>query len=142
LTCTAEAHPAPSFEIFFNKAKVTSDKMYHISKVNDTDVGNYTCVASNILGNKTSNSEYLSLEGNNSFSTDSGRIIESIKYCAFCEESTILTGCVDFDTSMNIRCRDICEINAISQRREGVVVLLTRWSWLGSTVLLLLLRGV
>jgi hypothetical protein len=31
------------------------------------------------------------------------------KYCAFCEESTILTGCVD-DTSMNIRYGGICEI--------------------------------
>ena len=29
---------------------------------------------------------------------------------AFCEESTILTGCVDFYTNMNIRYRGICEI--------------------------------
>ena len=38
------------------------------------------------------------------------------KYCAFCEESTILTVCVDFDTSMNIRYGGICEINANSQK--------------------------
>jgi hypothetical protein len=32
------------------------------------------------------------------------------------KESTILTGCVDFDTSMNIRYRGIYEINANSQK--------------------------
>ena len=35
---------------------------------------------------------------------------------AFCEESTILTGCVDFYTSTNIRYRGICEINSESQK--------------------------
>ena len=34
--------------------------------------------------------------------------------CAVSEESTILTGCVDFDTSMNIRYGGIREINADS----------------------------
>jgi hypothetical protein len=49
---------------------------------------------------------------------NSGRAIDILgradkwKYCAFCEETTILTGCVDFDTIMNIRYGGICEINA------------------------------
>jgi hypothetical protein len=37
------------------------------------------------------------------------------KYSAVSEESTILTGCVDFDTSMNIRYGGICD-NANSQK--------------------------
>ena len=37
---------------------------------------------------------------------------------AFCEESTKLTGCVDFDTSMNIRYGGISEINTESQKVE------------------------
>ena len=41
-----------------------------------------------------------------------GRISEQFLHNrAFCEESTILTGCADFYTSMNIRYRGICEIN-------------------------------
>jgi hypothetical protein len=43
-----------------------------------------------------------------------GRISESIG--AFCEESAILTGCVDFGTSMNIKYGGICEINANSEK--------------------------
>ena len=39
-------------------------------------------------------------------------------HCAFCEESTKLTGCVDFDTSMNIRYGATCEINMESQKFE------------------------
>ena len=35
---------------------------------------------------------------------------------AFCEESTILTECVDFCRSMNIRYGAICEIDAESQK--------------------------
>ena len=40
------------------------------------------------------------------------------KHCAFCEESTKLTGCVDFDTSMNIRYGATCEIDTESQKFE------------------------
>ena len=39
-------------------------------------------------------------------------------HCAFYEESTKLTGCVDFDTSMNIRYGATCEINTESQKFE------------------------
>ena len=35
---------------------------------------------------------------------------------AFCEESTILTECVDVCRSMNIKYGAICEINAESQK--------------------------
>jgi hypothetical protein len=69
ITCNAEAHPAPSFKIFLNETKlIKSDKTYNIPKVNTSHVGNYSCVARNFLGSKTSNSEYLSLEGMISFS--------------------------------------------------------------------------
>ena len=48
-----------------------------------------------------------------------GRISEQfLNNRAFCEESTILTGCVDFYTSMNIRYRGICEINPESQENR------------------------
>ena len=39
-----------------------------------------------------------------------------MKDCAFYEESTILTECADFDTSMNIKYGGICEINANSKK--------------------------
>ena len=45
------------------------------------------------------------------------RICKSIN-CAFCDENTKLTGCVDFDTSMNIRYGATCEINTKSQKFE------------------------
>jgi hypothetical protein len=63
MKCSAEAQPPVSFKIFLNETHlVSSDKDYAIHKVNDCHVGNYTCVAENILGSKTSNSEYLSLK--------------------------------------------------------------------------------
>jgi hypothetical protein len=69
IICESDGRPAPSFKIFLNTSTlVASDKIYNIPKVKISDVGNYTCVAWNILGNKTSNSEYLSLEGKISFS--------------------------------------------------------------------------
>ena len=69
ITCNAEARPAPSFKIFLNQTKlIRSDKTYNIPKVDTSHVGNYSCDAWNSLGNKTSNSEYLSLEGMISFS--------------------------------------------------------------------------
>jgi hypothetical protein len=74
IKCESDGRPVPSFKIFLNTATlVASDKIYSIPEVNDNDVGNYTCIAWNILGNKTSNSEYLSLEGKISFSI-SGRV--------------------------------------------------------------------
>ena len=39
-------------------------------------------------------------------SSNSGAVM--YKHCAFCEESTKLTGCVDFDTSTNIRYGATC----------------------------------
>ena len=64
ITCTADARPAPSFKIFLNETMlVKSDKTYLIPKVNSTHVGNYTCVAANLLGNTSSPPEYLSLKG-------------------------------------------------------------------------------
>ena len=48
-----------------------------------------------------------------------GRIsAQCLHNCAFCEERTKLTGCVDFDTSMNIRYGGIFEINTESQKFE------------------------
>ena len=48
-----------------------------------------------------------------------GRISEQFVHNrAFCEESTILTGCVDFYTSMNIRYKGICEIKLESQKNR------------------------
>ena len=37
---------------------------------------------------------------------------------AFCEESTILTECVEFRMSMNIRYGAICEMNVENQNLE------------------------
>ena len=48
-----------------------------------------------------------------------GRISEQLVHNrAFCEESTIFTGCVDFYTSMKIRYKAICEINPESQKNR------------------------
>ena len=69
ITCTADARPEPSYEIILNGRYVTevlqTDPMYTIPKVNSSHVGNYTCVAVNILGNVSSDSHFLSLEGTN-----------------------------------------------------------------------------
>ena len=67
IACTAEARPEPSFKISFNETSlVKSDKTYTISEVNRRHVGNYTCVAKNILGQRSSDPVYLSFEGTNS----------------------------------------------------------------------------
>ena len=63
IKCTADAQPPARFKIFLNTKLVKNDKMHTISEIRCRDVGNYTCVAENKLGNKASNSEYLSLEG-------------------------------------------------------------------------------
>ena len=64
MTCSAEARPEPSYKIFFNETiLVKSDKMYAIPNVKRYHVGYYKCVANNILGKVTSNSEYLRIEG-------------------------------------------------------------------------------
>ena len=64
IECSADAHPSPRFKIFVNETKlVKSDKKHTIPEVRSIHVGNYTCVAENILGNKSSGSEYLSPEG-------------------------------------------------------------------------------
>ena len=63
ITCTAEACPEPSFKIFLNETVlVISDKTYIIPEVNNSHVGNYTCVVMNVLGKASSVSEYLSFE--------------------------------------------------------------------------------
>ena len=68
LTCSAEAQPSASFKIFLNETElVSTNKTYTIPEVNVSHVGNYTCVAKNILGTNTSNSEYLSLQGKIAF---------------------------------------------------------------------------
>ena len=70
IKCTADAQPPASFKIFLtiNKTKLVKGyEMYAISEVRCSDVGNYICVAENKLGNKDSNSEYLSLEGKSTF---------------------------------------------------------------------------
>jgi hypothetical protein len=57
---------------------------------------------------------YFSVLTNGKASSNTGA--DKWKYCAFCEESTILTGWVDFGASMNIRYGGIREINAKSQK--------------------------
>ena len=60
IKCTAEAQPPASFQIFLNKTKlVSTNKTCTIPEVNVSHVGNYTCVAKNILGSQTTNSENL-----------------------------------------------------------------------------------
>ena len=67
ITCTAEARPAPSFKIFRNETVlVKTNKTYIIPEVNGSHVGNYTCVAENLLGKKSSKPKYISFEGKNS----------------------------------------------------------------------------
>ena len=62
ITCTVEARPEPSFKVFLNETiLVINDKTYTIPEVNRTHVGNYKCVAENVLGNASSDPEYLSL---------------------------------------------------------------------------------
>jgi hypothetical protein len=64
IECSADAQPPASFKIFLNKTKlVKSDNMHTIFEVRSSDVGNYTCVAENKLGNKSSDHIYLSIEG-------------------------------------------------------------------------------
>ena len=65
ITCTAEAHPEPSFKIFFNCEMMVarSNKMYTIAEVNSSRVGVYQCVAENILGQRSSVPIYLPLAG-------------------------------------------------------------------------------
>ena len=65
MSCTAEARPDPSYEIFFSNETmlVASSKTYTIHKVNIGHVGNYTCVAKNILDSASSVPVFLSLEG-------------------------------------------------------------------------------
>ena len=64
MTCSAEARPEPSYKILLNETiLVKSDKTYTIPKVNSSHVGYYKCVANNMLGKVTSNSEYLRIEG-------------------------------------------------------------------------------
>ena len=61
--CSAEAQPPASFKIFRNKRELVKyEKTYTIPEVCSSHVGNYTCVADNILGNVSSNSEYLSIQ--------------------------------------------------------------------------------
>ena len=60
IKCSAEAQPSASFKIFFNETElVSTNKTFTIPEVNVSHFGNYSCVAKNILGTKTSNSEYL-----------------------------------------------------------------------------------
>jgi hypothetical protein len=64
IECSADAQPPASFKIFLNKTTlVKSDKTHTISEVRSSDVGSYICFAENILGNKSSDPVYLSLEG-------------------------------------------------------------------------------
>ena len=65
ITCTAEAHPEPSFKIFFNCEimAVKIGKMYTIAEVNRSHVGVYKCVAENMLGQRSSVPIYLPLAG-------------------------------------------------------------------------------
>lgn len=64
MSCTADARPEPSFEIFRNETEpVSNGETYIIKKVNKSHVGNYTCVAENDLGSMPSDPVYLRLEG-------------------------------------------------------------------------------
>ena len=55
MTCTAEALPEASFQIFRNETGelVWNGATYIISTVNTSHVGNYKCVAKNNLGEKS-----------------------------------------------------------------------------------------
>ena len=63
IECAIRGRPEPSFKIFLNETLVISNKTYTIPEVNNSHVGNYRCFAENILGNASSDPEYLSLIG-------------------------------------------------------------------------------
>ena len=65
MTCTAEARPEASFQIFRNETGelVWNGATYTIEGVNKSHVGYYKCVAENDLGKATSDLEYLAIEG-------------------------------------------------------------------------------
>jgi hypothetical protein len=68
IKCTAEARPAASFKIFLNRTKeVGTGQTLTIPEVNTSHVGYYRCVAWNSVGNESSNSEYLPLNGKITF---------------------------------------------------------------------------
>ena len=71
---------------------------------------NSSCVC---LGNVNNQ---VALSAPNTENPNSGA--NMLKHCAFCEESPKLTGCVDIDTSMNIRYRATCEIDTESEKFE------------------------
>jgi hypothetical protein len=68
IICDAEALPPPSFEILFNGTELTRNKTFYISEMNESRVGFYKCVASNIIGKKSSLPKYLPYKGKIIFS--------------------------------------------------------------------------
>ena len=72
LSCNATANPVPTISWFRDGSPVDSsrisfsedNKQLTITDVNRTDSGEYRCVASNELGNDTSNAATLDIQGN------------------------------------------------------------------------------
>ena len=67
ITCEADAHPPPEFEIFFNDTKLlVNEKTYTIPKVNNSHTGFYKCIARNKLSSN-SMSRYLRVDKEGKF---------------------------------------------------------------------------
>ena len=65
LTCTAEGHPAPSYEWYKDGVLIPGEiqPFLYISEPLPEDRGNYTCKAINNLGNITSEQAQLEIPG-------------------------------------------------------------------------------
>ena len=65
LTCTAEGHPAPTYEWYKDGVLIPGEiqSFLYISELLPKDRGNYTCKAINTLGNITSEQAELEIPG-------------------------------------------------------------------------------
>ena len=65
LTCTAEGHPAPTYEWYKDGVLIAGEiqSFLYISEPLPEDRGNYTCKAINSLGNITSEQAKLEIPG-------------------------------------------------------------------------------
>ena len=71
LTCTAEGHPAPTYEWYKDGMLIPGEiqSFLYISEPLPEDRGNYTCKAINSLGNITSKQAKLEIPGKSSFTS-------------------------------------------------------------------------
>ena len=63
ITCDADSHPPPEFQIFFNDTKLLANEMtYTIPKLNNSHSGFYKCIAKNKLDSRSSSARFLRVD--------------------------------------------------------------------------------